>query len=216
MRGERPAVRAPEASFQAEFEASLAVHLPPIFSGALLGEVQSILETIPCRPLDHGPLGVDYSLDFGPLVALLQYLMTDDALLLWVEQGIGVSRGSLETFSGRIYEMTPERGEDSWHKDMHPEQARVVALSMSLTDHPMEGGATSLRHVGSTEPFWHSRCVARGESVAFRLSKHLEHQANRVSKGRRLNLAGWFFANASFDYERWISDTLKSGVSKGS
>ena len=170
----------------------------------LLEELSQQVERAPFRGLFHDPLGVDYSMDFGPTQAVLHYLVTDRRIIDILELVTRLQPGTLNRFSGRVYRMIPSRDRDGYHNDVHLQDRRLMAISVSMTQTACDGGLLHLKRKGWRRPFLMSKPAALGEAIVFRISRWLMHKAGDVYGGTRTNLAGWFCAREGFDYERWL------------
>ena len=75
-----------------------------------------------------------------------------------------------------------------WHDD----GSRVMAFSLSLTSEPLEGGVLEIKH--KTNPTLHHYLPTPkyGEMIIFLTGEYgFLHKINRVTKNKRLIIAGW-------------------------
>lgn len=85
---------------------------------------------------------------------------------------------------------------NSWEEDgiWHDDGSRVLAFSLSLNHGHCEGGTLEFRRKGNT--FSHKiKTPPYGHMIIFKTGiDGYEHKINRVTKGKRLIIAGWPYA----------------------
>ena len=206
-KGERYGITLPTTDWSElhdTFASRHCVQFKDFIASPLLGELTEQIALAKFGAMYHDPLGIDYSMDFGPTQAMLHYLITDERLLATVERIANIPPCTLDRFTGRVYRMIKNRDRDGYHDDVHLLDRRLVAISVSMTREPCQGGALHLRRKRWLRPFHLSTQAELGEAVLFRISRHLQHKVGNVLAGSRTNLAGWYCARAGFDYEAWV------------
>jgi hypothetical protein len=139
---------------------------------------------------------------------VLHYLITDARLVALVEGVAGLRAGTVERFTGRVYQMVPRRDADGYHNDVHHKDLRLMAVSLSLAREPCRGGEVWVRRRGYWRPFHRAGPLALGGLTVFRISRALQHKIGRVTAGERTNLAGWYCPDPGFGYAAWIDRPL--------
>ncbi|MEM6531112.1 MAG: hypothetical protein AAF654_00745 [Myxococcota bacterium] len=182
------------------FAENHCVSIENLWDPKLLNEIADTAVGAPFAALDHENLGVDYSLRFAPLQAMLHVLTSDRRLRALLADLCGLKRRELSRFSGRVYRMIPGRDADVWHNDVHITDRRLIALSLALEGKPPRGGDVVLRRAGFLRPFHRESAAPRGTLTLFRIAGDLEHKVTRVYAGARTNFAGWYLSRPAYPY----------------
>jgi len=100
-------------------------------------------------------------------------------------------------FIGRVYRFEPAADHyAAWHDDAF--EGRRVALSLNLSEGPLQGGELLIRRKGDGDPPPMAYGPA-GDALLFRVSEALEHRVLPVrGTTPRTAFVGWYVAGASF------------------
>jgi 2OG-Fe(II) oxygenase superfamily len=182
----------PPDKLRRHFERHHWILLPGFFGPTLLGEVR--------REVDRSRFHRRVAEAFGELtlsepsgaVTRLLFLVNNPIVYEAVESGTGIDR--IVRFDGRIYRRSsvPEHY-DTWHDDVAGD-ARLVAMSLNLSDGPYEGGVLEIRRKGTTEILARVHNTGAGDALMFRVRPDLQHRVTEVTAGTKTSLAGWFGA----------------------
>ena len=84
---------------------------------------------------------------------------------------------------------------NEWEEDgiWHDDGSRILAFSLSLTLEPPEGGILEIREK-SKSLIHQIKTPKYGEIIIFKTGhENFEHKINKVTKGKRLIVAGWCY-----------------------
>jgi 2OG-Fe(II) oxygenase superfamily len=182
-------------SLQAAFREQHVVTLRGLLRGRMLRDVIAEVAAAPFDTADDADIARESRMDAAPVLARLIFLANDPQLVRFVREVTECH--DIGHFMGRVYRFEANSDHfDSWHSDAVG--TRRVALSLNLSQGPIEGGDLLIRAKGSAEPP-PTRYGRSGDALLFRVSEHLEHRVLPVrSRMARTAFVGWYSAGPSF------------------
>jgi Rps23 Pro-64 3,4-dihydroxylase Tpa1-like proline 4-hydroxylase len=177
------------ARLSAAFSRDHAVRVEALLGPRLLNDLRAQIAVAAWAERDDAAIARESTMQARGLVARIVFMVNDPRVLTFTRAVTGAA--DVELFSGRIYRFAAGGSHfDSWHDDNA--NGRRVALSLNLSDGPIDGGELKLRTKGSetaaTFAYGHP-----GDALFFRIAAVLEHQVQRVTSATpRTALAGWF------------------------
>jgi hypothetical protein len=129
------------------------------------------------------------------VLARLIFLANDPELVEFVREVTGCT--DVGFFVGRVSRLAAKSDHfAAWHDDAL--DGRRVALSLNLSEGPLDGGELLIRRKGEPEPL-PMPYGPPGDALLFRISEHLEHRVRPVrSRTPRTAFVGWYFAGPAF------------------
>lgn len=176
------------------FDRSHAIRLSGFFDPELVEFVRlSVREGKFSDRADEG-LAREQCMDPNAALGLL-YLIANDGNLFDIIRRI-TGCGPIGSFIGRVYLMRAGAGHyDRWHSDM--DGARLIGMSVNLTDGEFQGGKFELRQAGSDSVGWTVANTGPGDAILFRIADGLQHRVTGVEGDvARVAFAGWFQSGA--------------------
>ena len=196
----RAALVCPDAgaleAMRRSFDASNAILLPRFLDAELLGLVRQAVRDTPFSDRKDEGLAYEECMDHNNILGMLHLIMNDPRVFEAIRR---VTRcPSVGSFAGRIYRMRAGVGHfDRWHSDM--DGARLIGVSVNLTEGTFDGGQFELRPAGSHDTTWSVANVGPGDAILFRISETLQHRVSDVrGEVPKVALAGWFQARPDF------------------
>lgn len=190
---------APEslAALRRAFDADRAIRLPGFFDARLLQMVRDAArpDVFALRE-DEGIAREECMDQRHSALAMLLLIMNDPRVFDLVRRITGC--GPIGSFIGRIYQLRRGAGHyDRWHSDV--DGARLIGISVNLSDGEFAGGHFELRHVDAAAAEWRVANVVAGDAVLFRIADSLRHRVTEVTgEVPRRAFAGWFQAYPDF------------------
>jgi hypothetical protein len=182
-------------SLRADFRKRHVVTLRGFLRGRMLREVISEVAAAPFETADDADIARESRMDASPVLSRLVFLANDPQMVAFVREVTGCV--DIGHFMGRVYRFEANSDHfDSWHSDAVGR--RRAALSLNLSEGPIEGGDLLIRPKGSAEPP-PTPYGRPGDALLFRVSEHLEHRVLPVrSSMPRTAFVGWYSAGPSF------------------
>jgi hypothetical protein len=175
----------------AAFARDHAVRVEALVGPRLLHDLRARIAVAAWAERDDAAIARESTMQAPGLAARIVFIVNDPRVLTFTRAVTGAV--DVELFSGRIYRFAAGGSHfDSWHDDNG--NGRRVALSVNLSDGPIDGGELALRAKGSeaAATFAYGR---PGDALFFRIAAALEHQVQCVTSSTpRTALAGWFCA----------------------
>jgi hypothetical protein len=192
---QRTQILSDPAESAAAFRRARSLVLPDLFDAALLA---SLLDS--CRRSDFvdecvrglGTREIERPQRVGGAISLM---LSRAPFLRWVEAATGC--GPLDRAEGRVVQ-TRANGSDGldWHDDLDNGN-RLLGITISLLDAPVEGGWFELRKKGTEEPLARHLHRQPGTAMLFAVGPALEHRLLPIgSGGPRRVYSGWLFRAA--------------------
>jgi hypothetical protein len=178
------------------FDATHAIRLPRFFDADLLALVREAVSQTRFADREDEGLAREECMDQNSVLGMLLLIMNDHRLFDVVRRITGCE--SIGSFVGRIYQMRSGAGHyDRWHSDV--DGARLIGISVNLTDREFAGGRFELRRAGASGADWSLANVGPGDAVLFRIADTLEHRVTEVEGDvARVAFAGWFQSRPDF------------------
>ena len=178
------------------FDASHAIRLPRFFDADLLEVVRQTVRHANFSDREDEGLAREQCMDHNSVLGML-FLILNDQRLFDVIRRI-TDCGPIGSFAGRVYLMRRGAGHyDRWHSDM--DGARLIGMSVNLTEREFQGGRFELRQAGASETAWSMTNDGPGDAVFFRIADTLQHRVTEVTgEVPRIALAGWFQSQPDF------------------
>jgi hypothetical protein len=188
---QRTEILAPAARWAEPFRDQRSLVCDDIFEPALLASLLRVCGQGRFRLDDVVGLGtreVEWPQRAGNAIALA---LSRPTFLGWVERVTG--SGKLERVEGRVVQTRPESGDGlDWHDDLNDPRRRL-AITICLSDGPVEGGWFELRDAGTGRMLARHRHQAPGSALIFEVGSHLQHRLLPVTGQRcRRVFTGWF------------------------
>lgn len=184
------------------FQTSHALHLPRFFDAELLQFVRTSLRRSDFADREDEGLAKERCMVLNPLLAMLMLVMNDVRLVDVIRYLTGCR--PVGSFTGRIYMMHAAEHYDGWHSDV--DGARLIGISVNLTDGAFAGGRFEMRRTNGNEIEWGIANTGPGDAILFQISHELQHRVTEVAGAvPRVAFAGWFQAEPCF------LDVLKRG-----
>jgi hypothetical protein len=182
-------------SLAAEFRERHVITLRGFLRGRMLREIIGEVAAAPFQTADDTDIARESRMDASTVLARLIFLANDPQLVGFVREVTGCF--DVGFFFGRVYRFEADSDHfDSWHSDAVEE--RRVALSLNLSQGPIEGGDLLIRAKGAPEPA-PTPYGRPGDALLFRVSEDLEHRVLPVrSTMPRTAFVGWYSAGRSF------------------
>jgi hypothetical protein len=182
-------------SLAAEFRERHVVNVRDFLRGRMLREITNEVAAARFDTQSDAHIARERRMDAPAVLARLTFLANDPRLVRFVRELTGCH--DVGHFMGRVYRFEAESDHfDSWHSDAADE--RRIALSLNLSQGPIEGGELLIRRKGAPEPP-PTPYGRPGDALLFRISEHLEHRVLPVrSRTPRTAFVGWYFAGGSF------------------
>jgi hypothetical protein len=176
------------------FNRSHAIRLPGFLDPELLELVRrSVREGAFSDRADEG-IAREQCMDPNAALGLLYLIANDGSLFDIVRRITGC--GPIGSFIGRVYRMRAGAGHyDRWHSDM--DGARLIGMSVNLTEGEFTGGAFELQEAGADSLAWTVANTGPGDAILFRIADGLHHRVTGVEGHvARVAFAGWFQSGA--------------------
>jgi hypothetical protein len=180
----------------AGFRRRHVVHVRGLVRGRLLRELIGDVAAARFDTNDVPGIQRERRLDASSdVLARLIFLANDPQLLQFVRDVTGYT--DVGFFAGRVSRLAADSDHfAAWHDDALDE--RRVALSLNLSEGPLEGGELLIRRKGEPEPP-PTPYGPPGDALLFRISEHLEHRVGPLhSPTPRTAFVGWYFAGPAF------------------
>ena len=189
----------PPASLEAmrrSFDSAHALRLPRFFDGDILAAVRAAVRATHFSDREDEGLAREECMDQNSVLGMLFLLMNDHRLFDVIRRITGCA--DIGSFAGRVYQMRRGAGHyDRWHSDV--DGARLIGISVNLTEGEFGGGRFELRHRGSETAHWDVANVGAGDAVLFRIADTLQHRVTEVEGDvPRVAFAGWFQSRPDF------------------
>lgn len=178
-----------------QFARDNAFRIGALLGPRLLDDLRGRVRQATFAERDDADIARESCMDAPAVLAQLTFLVNDPRFVDLVR---AVSRlGDIGMFAGRVYRFAAgARHFDSWHDDV--KEPRRIAMSLNLSDGPVEGGELKLRPKRTTGGTMYATGQP-GDALLFRVHSTLEHQVQPVrSATPRTALAGWFDAGPAF------------------
>src|SRR5882672_12614040 len=145
------------------FERHHAITLPRFFDVRLVDAVMGQLRGARFSDRDDG-IAREACMEDNALLAMLHLITNDQCLLDAVSAITGC--GPIGMFLGRVYQMHAAAGHpDQWHSDAS--DARLIGMSVNLTERAFVGGVFELRDGGAETPAWSVANTQPGDAFLF-------------------------------------------------
>jgi hypothetical protein len=175
----------------ADFRERHVVNLPGLLRGSLLRQVVAQVAAAPFGTNDVPGIQRERRMEASDVLARLMFWANDPRMLQFVRELTGCT--DVGVFFGRVSRL--ESGGDhyaAWHDDAL--DGRRVALSLNLSEGPLEGGELLIRRKGAPEPP-PTPYGPPGDALLFRVSEDLEHRVLAVRGATpRTAFVGWYSA----------------------
>ena len=178
------------------FDAAHAIRLPRFFDADLLEIVRQTVRDATFSDREDEGLAREQCMDQNSTLGMLLLILNDQRLFDVIRRITGC--GPIGSFAGRVYLMRRGAGHyDRWHSDM--DGARLIGISVNLTEREFQGGRFELRHAGASEAAWSMANDGPGDAVFFRIGDTLEHRVTEMEgEVARIAFAGWFQSQPDF------------------
>jgi hypothetical protein len=178
------------ADMRRRFDRSHVVHLPGLFHPELLDLVRrSVRAATFSDRVDEG-LAREECMEPNAMLGMLHLIANDTRLFDVIHRVTGC--GPIGSFIGRVYLRRGSAGHyDRWHTDLNG--ARLIGMSVNLTEGTFEGGTFELRQIGSAGAECAIANTGPGDAILFRIADGLQHRVTAVEGDvARIAFAGWF------------------------
>jgi hypothetical protein len=178
------------------FEASHAIRLPRFFDAELLAMVRDTVRHASFSDREDEGLAREQCMDQNSMLGMLFLILNDHRLFDAIRRISGCA--PIGSFAGRVYLMRQGAGHyDRWHSDV--DGARLIGMSVNLTEGEFKGGRFELREAGARDAAWSIANGGPGDAVLFRIADTLQHRVTEVEGDvPRVAFAGWFQSQPDF------------------
>lgn len=177
------------------FAAAHVIRLPRFVDTDLLELVRQTVRRARFSDREDEGFAREACMDHNSTLGLLFLIMNDPKLLDVIRRITGCA--PIGSFTGRIYLMRAGEAHHRWHSDV--DGARLIGMSVNLTEHEFAGGRFELRHAGATEPEWSFTNAGGGDAILFRIADGIQHRVTDVEGDvPRIAFAGWFQSQPDF------------------
>ena len=182
---------------RAEFEATNCARLRNFLEPGLLHYMQERISRACFYERNDNDIAAELCMGDDVSFGVL-YLLTNNSTLFSAIRKI-TGCGEIGSVRGRIYRFMPGPSHhDSWHDD-RGDNARMIGISINLSDGPFSGGLLQIRERESLRITAEVSNTGPGDAVIFRLGGDIEHRVTCV-EGHipRTAFAGWFQSQPDF------------------
>lgn len=178
-----------------QFDRFHFLHFPGFLPKPVLKMLQERIRRASFFKKDHKGIANEFCMRDHDAFRFLQFTMNDASFFHWIEAVTGCP--PIGCFMGRVYRKLPGIHHDSWHNDMG--KARLVAMSVNLSENPYQEGHLLLRQAGKTETERIIPNTGPGDALFFHLSHDLEHRVQDIEgKFPKTAYAGWYCSEPDF------------------